>query len=78
MRTPLNVIHAMADALLRSGNPLSDEHSTLVRLLHSCAQNLLVISNNVLDVSAIWANALTVHTGRFAIQSYVPLDRPMH
>lgn len=60
----------MADALLRTGEPMADRHFTLIRLLHSSAQQLLLISNNVLDVSAIWAGALTVHDGRFDLERY--------
>eukprot|EP00698_Gefionella_okellyi_P016884 TRINITY_DN4876_c0_g1_i2.p1 TRINITY_DN4876_c0_g1~~TRINITY_DN4876_c0_g1_i2.p1 ORF type:complete len:386 (+),score=55.80 TRINITY_DN4876_c0_g1_i2:49-1158(+) len=63
VRTPLNVVIGMADSL--SDLPADAEISREVKLLQAASKSLLALTNNVLDVSAIEANALRIESSDF-------------
>ena len=56
IRTPMNAIIGMADLLLES--ELSDEQARYVRTFQSAGENLLVIINDILDLSKVEAGRM--------------------
>ena len=69
IRTPLNGILGMADTLGRSS--LSVRQAEQVDSLKLCAENLLVIINDILDLSKIEAGKLEIAAAPFDVRSTV-------
>jgi PAS domain S-box-containing protein len=71
LRTPLTSIKGYVDMLLDGdAGPLADEHQELLRIVKSNADRLLLLINDLLDMSRIEAGKLSLHR--------IPLDlRPL-
>ncbi len=63
IRTPLNGIIGMADLLIAT--PLNDEQMEYVKTMAYSADSLLVVINDVLDLSKVEAGKLTLLAGDF-------------
>jgi PAS domain S-box-containing protein len=64
IRTPLNGVIGMADLLLATG--LTDEQRDFVKTIAYSADSLLVVINDVLDLSKVEAGKLTLLESEFA------------
>ncbi len=71
IRTPMNAIMGMADLL--SDTALTEEQGKYVRIFRQAGQNLLVLLNNILDLSRVEANRLTLEQIVFSVSDI--LDR---
>ncbi|PIR34028.1 MAG: hypothetical protein COV36_01725 [Alphaproteobacteria bacterium CG11_big_fil_rev_8_21_14_0_20_44_7] len=79
LRTPMNGILGMSELLIDS--PLSQEQLDMVRTLRYSSENLLQLLNDILDISKVEANDLTLESVPFelgilmqeTIQIYTPL-----
>ncbi|HWK04481.1 MAG TPA: PAS domain S-box protein [Puia sp.] len=58
IRTPMNGIQGMTDLLMET--PLNDKQREFTRIIKHSADNLLVIINDILDLSKIRAGKLTI------------------
>ena len=67
IRTPMNVILGMSRLALET--ELDPEQRNLIAKVHSSAEALLGIINDILDVSKIEANKLEIETVEFHLQS---------
>jgi signal transduction histidine kinase/DNA-binding response OmpR family regulator len=79
VRTPLNGVIGMTELLSQS--KLDEEQRAYVRNIHSSANNLLEVLNNVLDVSKIQSGKLELHKERFilsdCVEQVVDLMKPL-
>lgn len=79
LRTPMNGVLGMAHLL--SDTPLNDEQRELVGTINGSAEALLVLLNDILDLSKIEARALTLESIPYnlseILQSCVSLMRPL-
>ena len=69
LRTPLNGVIGMASLLQESELPR--EHRELVDTIKLCADNLLVLINDILDLSKIEAGGLELERTRFDVRELV-------
>ncbi len=60
IRTPLNGVVGMADLLV--GTPLNEEQQDIVRSIHTSAESLVSLIEDILDISKIEAGKAEVHT----------------
>ena len=67
IRTPMNGILGMAELLLAS--PLSPTDRHRAEILRSCAEGLLTLLNDVLDISRIEAGKLTLESADFDLDA---------
>ena len=67
IRTPMNGILGMAELLLASPLPPTDRHRA--EILRSCAEGLLTLLNDVLDISRIEAGKLSFETADFDLDA---------
>ncbi len=78
IRTPMNGVLGMTGLLLDS--QLDDKQKRFARLIKVSAENLLVIINDILDMSKIEAGRLTIHDGEIDLaqvcQAAVDVVRP--
>lgn len=65
IRTPMNGIIGMTELLMDSG--LNVEQKDFGRSIHSCAQSLLTIINDILDLSKIEAGKILIESTEFDI-----------
>lgn len=63
IRTPLNGVLGMAELLDKT--PLSDEQRGYTKTIHSAGNTLLQVINDVLDISKIEANRMTLEASDF-------------
>jgi signal transduction histidine kinase/DNA-binding response OmpR family regulator len=79
VRTPLNGVIGMTEILAQT--KLDEEQRGYVRNIHSSANNLLELLNNVLDVSKIQSGKLELHKERFVlsdcIEQVIDLMKPL-
>ncbi len=62
LRTPLNVVLGLTEALQEQiYGPLSEKQQSTLRIIDSSGRQLLLLINNVLDLSRIEANAITLN-----------------
>jgi PAS domain S-box-containing protein len=66
IRTPMNAIIGLSDLL--KDTPLTEKQKEYVYSIHTSAENLLVIINDILDLSKIEAGKLTLETIHFDLQ----------
>jgi PAS domain S-box-containing protein len=76
IRTPMNAIIGMADLLMET--PLDDEQRDYARTVQSCAESLMTIINDILDLSKVEAgkldlNPVPFHLGECLDQTLKPL-----
>jgi PAS domain S-box-containing protein len=72
LRTPLNSIIGFTGVLLKGlGGPLTEEQSRQLGMVKSSAQHLLVLINDVLDLSKIEAGQLRTSLTPFALKDAV-------
>lgn len=69
LRTPLNGVIGMTSLLQESDLP--QEHAELVDTVKMCADNLLVLINDILDLSKIEAGGLELENIRFDVRELV-------
>ncbi len=69
LRTPMNGVLGMADLLLRRNLP--PEEQRYAEVIHSSARSLLVLLDDILDLSRIEANHLSIHQERFDLRVLV-------
>ena len=69
IRTPLNGVLGMAELLEKT--PLSDEQRGYTKTIHSAGNTLLQVINDVLDLSKIEANRMTLETSDFNLGELV-------
>ncbi|MGI4875040.1 MAG: PAS domain S-box protein [Janthinobacterium lividum] len=72
LRTPMNGIIGMID-LLRQTSDLDEEQADYVDTLHTSADTLLTILNDILDLSKIQAGKMRLHEAPLAVEAL--LDR---
>jgi PAS domain S-box-containing protein len=69
IRTPMNAIIGMAELL--SETPLTEEQRNFVRVLSGAGENLLVIINDILDLSKVEAGQIQLETLDFVLSEVV-------
>jgi len=69
IRTPMNAIIGMAELL--SETPLTEEQRNFVRTLSGAGENLLVIINDILDLSKVEAGLVVLETLDFELSDVV-------
>lgn len=67
IRTPLSVVIATTNLLINTA--LSQEQSEMVNSIRSCGEYLLVLINNILDVSKLEASLLVLDQSEFSLKS---------
>ena len=65
IRTPMNGILGFADLL--GMEDLTDQQTEWVNVIHNCGQNLLMLIDDILDISKIEANELRIEPCQFGI-----------
>ncbi|NIA08094.1 MAG: response regulator, partial [Actinobacteria bacterium] len=65
IRTPMNGILGFADLLAMED--LTDQQEEWVNVIHTCGQNLLMLIDDILDISRIEANELRIEPCQFGI-----------
>ena len=68
--TPLNGILGYTQVLLNSQNFTKKEQRG-IRVIHKCAEHLLILINDILDFSKIEANKLQLHLSNFNLPSFL-------
>ena len=74
IRTPMNAIIGMSHQLAKT--QLSEQQRMFLEIIHTAADNLLVVVNDVLDVSKMNAGKLTIETIGFYLKDVI--DRAIH
>ncbi|MEN9522970.1 MAG: hypothetical protein RL065_1347 [Bacteroidota bacterium] len=69
IRTPMNAIMGMSKQLQKTS--LNDKQKSLLNIINSASENLLVVINDVLDISKIEAGKLTIETIGFNLKDVV-------
>jgi signal transduction histidine kinase len=69
LRTPLNGILGYTQILKREKN-LSELHKRANTIIHTCAEHLLLMINDILDLSKIESNRLTLHPAPFSLPHF--------
>lgn len=69
IRTPMNAVMGLS-ALLEN-TPLNDEQSQYVKAIKTSAENLLVVINDILDISKLDVNKLKIEKTPFNFQEFV-------
>lgn len=69
IRTPMNAILGFT-GLLRQTN-LTDEQKQYIQSMHSASENLLVLINDILDLSKIEAGMMNLEVTKFSLRSLV-------
>ena len=69
IRTPINGVMGLASLLEES--PLSNEQRSYARSIHSCANNLLAIINDILDLSKAESGKMTLDLAVFDLPQLV-------
>ena len=69
IRTPMNAIMGMSSQLAKT--PLNTKQQFYLDTIHSAADNLLVIINDILDLSKIEAGKLTIENIGFELKSVI-------
>jgi signal transduction histidine kinase/ActR/RegA family two-component response regulator len=79
LRTPMNGVVAMADMLAETG--LDEDQMSFVDTIRSSGEALLVIINDILDVSKLDAHKMTLHPEPFdleqTVQNVLQLVQPL-
>jgi signal transduction histidine kinase/CheY-like chemotaxis protein len=79
VRTPLNGVLGMSELLVKT--KLDEEQRNYARNIHSSAQNLLDVVNDILDHSKLQSGKLELHRERFSlsdvIEQVIDLMKPM-
>ena len=67
LRTPMAIILGFTKTVLRGmQGPLMDEQRESLQMVYDNAQNLLLLINDVLDLSKIEAGRMEIHPERFS------------
>ncbi len=74
IRTPMNAIIGMSHQLAKTR--LSEQQRMFLEIIHTAADNLLVVVNDVLDVSKMNAGKLAIETIGFCLKDVI--DRAIH
>ncbi len=74
IRTPMNAIIGMSHQLAKTS--LTERQRTFLETIHSAADNLLVVVNDVLDLSKMEAGKLTLEKIGFCLKDVI--DRAIH
>ncbi len=74
VRTPMNAIIGMSHQLAKTS--LTERQRTFLETIHSAADNLLVVVNDVLDLSKMDAGKLTLEKIGFSLKNVI--DRAIH
>ena len=74
IRTPMNAIIGMSQQLAKTS--LTERQRTFLETIHSAADNLLVVVNDVLDLSKMDAGKLTLENIGFCLKDVI--DRAIH
>lgn len=69
IRTPLNGVIGMSSLLLDM--PLEEVGRDYVQAIHACGETLLSLVNDILDLSKIEANKMTIQTREFSLETTV-------
>jgi len=69
IRTPMNGIIGLADIMLRT--ELDEEQKKYMQSIMSCSDNLLVIINDILDLSKIEAGRMTIERTPFCLSDII-------
>jgi signal transduction histidine kinase/CheY-like chemotaxis protein len=83
LRTPLTSMLALCELLLnRVDGPLTDEQEHQVHFVHSGAESLLVLVNDLLDLAQVAAGKTAVNPTEFDVESFFGglrgMFRPLH
>ncbi len=70
IRTPMNSIIGFSGLLAEEDN-LPDEAKKMVEFINSNAESLLVLINDIIDLSLIEANQLSIHQHRFSLNKFM-------
>jgi signal transduction histidine kinase len=70
LRTPLNGILGYTQILKREKN-ISDLQKRANTIIHSCAEHLLLMIDDILDLSKIESNRLTLHPAPFSLTHFL-------
>lgn len=68
-RTPMNAVLGLSDVL--AGAPLEKEHREMAQTIHQSARALLVLLNDLLDISKIEAGRMTIEKAPFDVRQVV-------
>ena len=69
IRTPLNGVIGMSSLLLEM--PLEEVGRDYVQAIHASGETLLALVNDILDLSKIEANKMTIHAREFSLETTV-------
>ncbi len=70
LRTPLNAILGYSQILVNDGN-LHDKHLNSIRTIHKSGEHLLMLINDILDLSKIEAGKMELVTKEFRLESFL-------
>ena len=71
IRTPMNAIIGFANLLLKDKESFSTDHQKYIKAIHHAGENLLVIINDILDVSKIDSGKLELESTDFNLSEVV-------
>ena len=71
IRTPMNAIIGFANLLLKDKEVFSIDHQKYIKAIHHAGENLLVIINDILDVSKIESGKFILERTGFALTDVV-------